>query len=109
MKDVKTVGIIGFGVMGAAIGLNAAANGSEIGPASASPAPRWAPTVVVGITQMPRGGLFWGRTGACGFGEGLCGGTAHEEHTKNTKNTARTRTNNQEHKAHTMYPASGPS
>lgn len=30
MKDVKTVGIIGFGVMGAAIGLNAAANGYQV-------------------------------------------------------------------------------
>jgi len=30
MKDVKTVGIIGFGVMGAAIGLNAAANGYRV-------------------------------------------------------------------------------
>jgi len=30
MKDVKTVGIIGFGVMGAAIGLNAAANGYKV-------------------------------------------------------------------------------
>ena len=30
MKEVKTVGIIGFGVMGAAIGLNAAANGYRV-------------------------------------------------------------------------------
>ena len=30
MKDVKTLGIIGFGVMGAAIGLNAAANGYRV-------------------------------------------------------------------------------
>lgn len=30
MKSVKTVGIIGFGVMGAAIGLNAAANGYRV-------------------------------------------------------------------------------
>ena len=30
MKNVKTVGIIGFGVMGAAIGLNAAANGYRV-------------------------------------------------------------------------------
>ena len=30
MKQVKTVGIIGFGVMGAAIGLNAAANGYRV-------------------------------------------------------------------------------
>jgi 3-hydroxybutyryl-CoA dehydrogenase len=30
VKDVKTVGIIGFGVMGAAIGLNAAANGYRV-------------------------------------------------------------------------------
>jgi len=27
MKEVKTVGLIGFGVMGAEIGLNAEANG----------------------------------------------------------------------------------
>lgn len=30
MKEIKTVGIIGFGVMGAAIGLNAAANGCRV-------------------------------------------------------------------------------
>jgi 3-hydroxybutyryl-CoA dehydrogenase len=30
MKEVKTVGIVGFGVMGAAIGLNAAANGYKV-------------------------------------------------------------------------------
>lgn len=30
MKDIKTVGIIGFGVMGAAIGINAAANGYKV-------------------------------------------------------------------------------
>jgi 3-hydroxybutyryl-CoA dehydrogenase len=30
MKDVKTVGVIGFGVMGAAIGLNAATNGYRV-------------------------------------------------------------------------------
>jgi len=30
MKEIKTVGIIGFGVMGAAIGLNAAASGYRI-------------------------------------------------------------------------------
>jgi 3-hydroxyacyl-CoA dehydrogenase len=30
MKEVKTVGIIGFGVMGAAIGINAAANGYRV-------------------------------------------------------------------------------
>jgi 3-hydroxybutyryl-CoA dehydrogenase len=30
MKEVKTVGIIGFGVMGAAIGLNAATNGYKV-------------------------------------------------------------------------------
>jgi len=30
MKELKTVGIIGFGVMGAAIGLNAAANGYRV-------------------------------------------------------------------------------
>ena len=30
MKEVKTVGVIGFGVMGAAIGLNAATNGYRV-------------------------------------------------------------------------------
>jgi 3-hydroxyacyl-CoA dehydrogenase len=30
MKEIKTVGIIGFGVMGAAIGINAAANGYQV-------------------------------------------------------------------------------
>lgn len=30
MKEIKTVGIIGFGVMGAAIGMNAAANGCRV-------------------------------------------------------------------------------
>ena len=30
MKDVKTLGIIGFGVMGAAIGMNAAASGYQV-------------------------------------------------------------------------------
>ena len=30
MKEIKTVGIVGFGVMGAAIGLNAAAAGYQV-------------------------------------------------------------------------------
>ncbi len=30
MKEIKTVGIIGFGVMGAAIGLNAASSGFKV-------------------------------------------------------------------------------
>ncbi len=30
MKDIKTIGMVGFGVMGAAIGLNAAANGYSV-------------------------------------------------------------------------------
>ena len=30
MKEIKTVGIVGFGVMGAAIGLNAAASGYKV-------------------------------------------------------------------------------
>ena len=30
MKDIKKVGIIGFGVMGAAIGVNAAASGCRV-------------------------------------------------------------------------------
>ena len=30
MKEIKTVGIIGFGVMGAAIGINAASSGYNV-------------------------------------------------------------------------------
>ena len=49
--------------------------------------------VVVGTRRCLGVGLFWGRTDACGFGEGLREGVTHEEHAKNVTNSSEAPTN----------------